>query len=106
MPTPVSRSFMQTLKAKMDEEKRMKGVNDRVSHVYHRTIEVAELYSDKSYKYRLTHEQGYGPFTSSDTFYKDNMADILVGIQRLFPDCSVTHVNAGSAFEAIVIDWS
>lgn len=106
MPTPVSRSFIRTLKAKKDEENRMKGVNDRVNHVYHRTIEGAELYSDKSYKYRLTHQEMHGAFTFSDTFYKDNMADILVGIQRLFPDCSVRHVNAGSAYEAIVIDWS
>lgn len=108
MPTPVTREFLLTLKAKKDEEKRMKGVYDRVNHIYSKTLDSAGLCSDTFYKFRLTHQERHGDFTFSDTFYREtnNMADILVGVQRLFPDCFVTRVNTDSAFECIIIDWT
>jgi hypothetical protein len=106
MPTPVSRKFLRELKAKKDEEKRIKGVNERVNYIYNKTIEAAELYSDTSYKFPLTYQERHGGFSISDFFYGENMRDILVCLQIVFPDCSITRVHEGSAFEGILIDWS
>jgi hypothetical protein len=34
------------------------------------------------------------------------MRDILVCLQIVFPDCSITRVHKDSAFDGILIDWS
>jgi len=106
MPTPVTREFLLTLKVKKDEEKRIKGVNERVNHIYHKILDAAELYSGTSYKFPLTHQERHGEFTFSDSFYKDNMREILICLQILFPDCIVTHLNKDLIFECIMVNWS
>lgn len=106
MPTPVSRKFLRGLKAKKDHEKRIKGVNERVNHIYNKTLDAAELYSETSYKFPLTYQERHGGFSICDFFYGENIRDILVCLQIVFPDCSITHVHKDSALEGILIDWS
>lgn len=108
MPTPVCRDFLRGLKAKKEDEKRIKGVNERVNHIYYKVIESAELYSYTSYKYPLTQQELSGLFSVSDTFYREkmNMKDILICLQLLFTDCIVMHVHQGTAIEGILIDWT
>jgi hypothetical protein len=107
MPTPVSREFLRTFKSKRDEEKRIKGVNERAKHIYDKTLEAAELYTATFYRYPLT-ERYHGEYSFSDPFYKENtnMIDILLCVQTLFPDCKVTRVHGDTRYESIVIDWS
>lgn len=108
MPTPVSREFLRSLKAKKDDEKRIKGVNERVNHIYNKTLEMAELYKDTFYRYPLAHQERHGEFSFPDTFYREgtNMKDILICLQFVFPDCKITHVHHDTSFEGILIDWS
>ena len=107
MPTPVSREFLRNLKANKDEEKRIKGVNQRAKHIYNKTLEAAELYTTTFYRYRLT-DYHHGEYSFSDSFYREdtNMIDILLCVQTLFPECKVTRVQGDTAFESIIIDWS
>lgn len=110
MPIPVSREFMRGLKAKKEDEKRIKGVNQRVEHIYNMTLDAAVIFSNTFYSYPIiqVQEGRQGKLISSDSFYREgtNMKDILVCLQILFPDCLVTHVNQGSENEGILIDWS
>jgi hypothetical protein len=106
MPTPVSRKFLRDLKAKKDEEKRIKGVQERVNYIYNMTLESAELHSHTFYRFPLTHQERHGEYTFYDSFYSENMVDILVGVQTVFPDCKVTRVHGDTAYESILIDWS
>ena len=137
---------MRALKPKKDEENRIESVKKSVERVYSHAISAAEKSTDTSYSFDIDpHQTRMRPHQTvmkmrpnqfNDTvgleykFYKDNMEDILSGLQKLFPGCSVKlvnmctgndgkrydistmdekmlpFINKQNAFECIVVDWS
>lgn len=143
MSIPMSRDEMRGMKAKKDEELRIKKLNQTIQMIYRNTISVAETSTNTTYSLDIDpqkirqrilpmnypHQQNHPP-NSEYQFYKDNMTEILSGLQDLFPGCIVKlakmctgndgkrydistmdekmlpFINQQQAFECIVIDWS
>jgi len=125
---PMDRNTMRGLKEKKDEEARIEKVKFRVSQIYHLAVRQAQTTTNTTYSLDIDTQQNQ--YNSEYQFYKDNMEEILSGLQRLFPDCSVKLVkmcvgydgkrydistidekmlpfmNHKQAFECIVVDWS
>ena len=80
--TPITRDEMRGLKAKKDEENRLREINSIVKEIYNMTIRNAEQTSDLSFKYPIQHPA-----------YEKNITDILSALQLLFPECLVEYKN-------------
>ena len=78
----ITRDEMRGLKAKKDEENRLREINNIVNEIYRKTIETAERTSDLSLKYPIQHPT-----------YEKNITDILSALQVLFPECLVEYKN-------------
>jgi len=101
---PMSRELMLGLKAKKDEEMRLEKINIRVRHIYIQAVNAAESFGFTSYNYPI--DQWRNPNAGYD-FYINNMKEILDGLQKLFPDCSINYTVTGeNGPESILIDWS
>jgi hypothetical protein len=79
---PITRDEMRGLKAKKDEENRLREINRIVKEIYNMTIQKAEQTSESSFKYPIQHPS-----------YEKNITDILSGLQVLFPECLVEYKN-------------
>jgi len=132
-PTPVSRAYMQALKAKKDEEKRLKDEEERltrirqvVQHIYTQAINTAGQTTNTSFKYEIPNIHN-APYNISIIA---NMKEIIGELETLFPGCSVKHtqmaqgrdgklydlssvdenlrplMNVNRTVEGIVVDWS
>jgi len=127
---PLTRDEMLNLKTKTDEKIRMDKVKDIVNYIYGYAANQAMSKTDTTYEYKFTGPQGTaGPYVPYD-FYTKNMADILSGLQELFPGCLVMtkklvmgqdgkmydmalmnesilpFINQSLSQEYIVIDWT
>ena len=80
--TPITRDEMRGLKAKKDEESRLREINILVNNIYTRTILTAQQTSELSFKFHIQHPA-----------YEKNITDILSALQVLFPDCLVEYKN-------------
>jgi len=78
----ISRDEMRGLKAKKDEENRLREINEAVKDIYDKTIQNAEQSSDLSFKYQIRFPT-----------YEKNIIDILSALQVLFPECLVEYKN-------------
>lgn len=76
---PYSRDSLRLMKSQKDEETRVNNINNTILSIYNNALQVATTTTDTSFKYCIT----------GNTFIMTNMADILSGLQILFPDCSV-----------------
>ena len=135
MSTPMSRYEMRGLKSKNDEKLRSEKVNKCVNEIYRQSVQMAGSSTNTSYSLNINPNNHRIVLNNINTnseynFYKDNMEEILSGLQRLFPDCSVRlsnmctgndgkrydiskmdekmlpFINHKNAFECIVVDWS
>jgi len=79
---PITRDEMRGLKAKKDEENRLRGINILVNNIYNRTIQTAQQTSELSFKYPI-----------QDNTHENNITDILSALQLLFPECLVEYKN-------------
>lgn len=79
---PITRDEMRGLKAKKDEENRLREINDAVKEIYHNAIRNAEQTLELSFKFPIRHPS-----------YEKNITDILSGLQVLFPECLVEYKN-------------
>jgi hypothetical protein len=121
------RESMQFLRAQTIEEQRQQHIYRIVSEIYMSAVGTARNTNETRYLYMVP-EDG---MTISE-FHMTNMADILHGVQSLFPDCSVKHTKIAMAqtpdgvfidvsrmdeshniymnsiriWECIVVDWS
>ena len=101
---PISRESMRILRAQKEEERRIQQVEGEIAKIYQSAIRTAENTNDSRYLHPLD-----SPFRPPLEFYKMNMAEILAGVQYLFPGCSVKHTTRDAAPYAggyIVVDWS
>ena len=79
---PITRDEMRGLKAKKDEENRLREINSIVNEIYRNTIHTAEHTSESSFKYPIRHP-----------IHEKNITDILRALQILFPECLVEYKN-------------
>lgn len=138
MANPMNRDAMRGMKAKKDEELRTQKINTCVMRIYNEAIRYAETNSGTFYSLDIDRQQvskrllqpGCTIVGTEYQFYKDNMEEILSGLQDLFPGCTVKlakmctgndgkrydiskmddkmlpFINQQNAFECIVVDWS
>lgn len=78
--TPMSRDAMRELKAKNDEEQRLRGVQQNISGIYNNALQAAKSSSMTKWSREIQ---------AHEVFLVKNMDDILSGLQNLFPDCSI-----------------
>jgi hypothetical protein len=122
--TPVSRTYLQTLKAKKDEEQRQMRIKQTVQSVYSQAIHTASQATKTSFEYQIGQGGIHNPFQLAD------VKEIIGELETLFPDCSVKYtqmaqgrdgklydvsslddklrplLNLNSPKECIVVDWS
>ena len=106
----VSRSYMQTLKAKKDEEKRIKDEEQRlirikqiVQNIYEQALKTAGQTTSNSFEYRIPNT---GMSSSSCPFHAANMKEIIGELESLFADCSVKHTQMGQGRDGKLYDIS
>ena len=80
--TPITRDEMRGLKAKKDEENRLREINNLVREIYNNTIQTAQQTSESSFKYPIRYPN-----------QENNITDILSALQVLFPECLVEYKN-------------
>jgi hypothetical protein len=105
---------MRVLKAKVDEETRLKRVDSIVRGIYHYTVSAAEKSTDTSFKMEIpkTHQMRTNTNSRqyqvhvSDPFYIENMRDILSGLQELFPGCTVSNSTLSKGTDGKFYDIS
>lgn len=78
---PLSREDLQGLRAKREEESRLRFVRNAVTIVYNGVVSKAEK-GETSYTFPLT--------KLGTDFFGETISDILVEIRSLFPRCCVT----------------
>ena len=78
----ITRDEMRGLKAKKDEENRLREINEVVKEIYNNTIRSAEQTSDLLFKYPIRYP-----------IHEKNITDILSALQVLFPECLVEYKN-------------
>jgi len=78
----ITRDEMRGLKAKKDEENRLREINEVVKEIYNNTIQTAERTSDLLFKYTIRYP-----------IHEKNITDILSTLQVLFPECLVEYKN-------------
>ena len=98
-PVPISRSALQQLKAKTDEENRKKQVKKAATILYREVLRIATTSSETSRKFQLQKTApGIAVLASRSpmdlhpndmNFILDNQADILQELRSLFPDSVV-----------------
>lgn len=115
-PTPVSREYMRSLKAKKDETQRLAEVENQIKHIYNQALNAAATSLDTSYRFELPDDQ-YAFIRSvvslkkemtipHQDFFRTNIYDILRGLQCLFPDCKVERVTLARAQDGKMYDIS
>ncbi len=106
----MSRTMMQELKAQKDEEARQGQIKAIVTQIYNGAYTCAKNGQGTSYNYPIPIVNTPAHLTpnvpclsrpgisfpapykkSSDPFHLENMPDILASLQRLFPECTISH---------------
>jgi hypothetical protein len=98
----MSRHTMRELKANTEEAARIQRVKEIVQHVYQAAVQTAKSSYATSYNHQLPPQNRHQP----DLFYVKNMADILAGLQELFPGCDVSHTLLARGTDGKMYDIS
>jgi hypothetical protein len=85
--TPMTRDEMRSLKDKTDEENRVRQVEQCVERMYTCAINTAKTFTSSQWRAEFYNGQCREGFDGM--FVIKNINDILSGLRRLFPDCSV-----------------
>jgi hypothetical protein len=86
-PTPMSRDEMRSLKAKTDEENRLRQVEQHVKIMYDSAMNTARTSTNS--QWRTEFHNGRSSQGLDATFAITNIDDILKRLQVLFPHCSI-----------------
>ena len=94
---PMNRVDMQQLKEKHDEGNRIQFINQTVANIYNTALAHARSNNiNKSYNYSINQQP----------LIVKNMPDILIKLQELFPDCSITHTLMAKGSDGKMYDIS
>ena len=91
-PIPVSRDEMRSLKAKTDEENRVRRVEQHVKIMYDAAMNTARTSTNTQWRAEFHNGQGgvaLDGMALDGMFVMTNIDDILSGLKVLFPECSV-----------------
>lgn len=91
MLVPITRQEMRNLKCQVDEEIRLEKVQNIIRDIYTNVTNYARSNTNTTYEYKVPHPQEKSPDRYSNEFYIKNMIEILTKLEKLFPDCSVSH---------------
>jgi len=103
--TPISREELRKMKAEHDEKGRQEMEKRRLKQV---EAIIAKVYSSVMYAAKNKKDTSYGyPIKSDEKEFlltKDNMNDVIKGLQAAFPDCSVKYVEYGRGLDGKLRD--
>ena len=103
----MNRVDMQQLKEKYDEGNRIQFINQTVTDIYNRALEHARSKTDKSYNYQISGNISMQNINiTRNPKIIENMPDILIKLQELFPDCSITHTLMAKGSDGKMYDIS
>jgi len=104
--TPISREELRQMKAEHDEKRRQERENSRlreieriIADVYSSVTWVAKSKAETSYTYAVVNYD-----EKEFLLTKDNMNDVIKGLQAAFPDCSVKYVEYGRGLDGKLRD--
>jgi DNA repair ATPase RecN len=112
---PISRIDLQQLKAKKDEQNRLRDeqnrlnqINQIVNQIYSAVVYIAETKIVTSYNYQIQQQQ-FQSDQPNKMFYDKNKDDIINGLKTLFPDCLIDYKmlsrgNDGKMYDITNID--
>ena len=103
--TPISREELRRMKAEHDEKGRQDMEKRRLRQV---EVIIASVYSSVTYAAKNKTDTSYGYVVKSGEkeflLTKDNMNDVIKGLQAAFPDCSVKYVEYGRGLDGKLRD--
>ena len=90
---PISAKEMGVLKQKKKEKERLSTLKRLLKLIYDATLNYGEKSIGTRYIYKsivpfCQHNEFYN---HNETFIKDNLNDIMTGLERLFPDCDIEY---------------
>jgi len=107
-PVRVSRSTLLGLKAKKEEEERIRMIGSIIYNIFNEVMQIAKTTTNTTYKIPIQ------DMIRRNLKIEDNIPDILDRLRNLFPDSKVElkdisrhlHGNTYDQQEYILIDWS
>jgi hypothetical protein len=103
---PISRQEMRNLKCQVDEEIRIEKIQTILRDIYNTVTNYARSNTNTTYEYKVPHPQEKSPDRYTNEFYIKNMIEILTNLEKLFPDCSVSHSVLGRGRDGKLYDLS
>jgi len=100
---PIGRECMRKLYSSEQEEVRIKKVKEIVSEIYDDVIGAAKICNHTSYNFKIPLP---GQNKRLNQIYMENMRDILINLEYLFPGCSVVHTVLSAARDGKLYDIS
>ena len=104
---------MRVLKAKVDEEARLKRIDSIVRGIYTQAVGAAQkgessfkMEIPKTSQMRTDANNRQYHLHASDPFYIENMREILSGLQELFPACTVSNSTLSKGTDGKFYDIS
>lgn len=97
-PVPINRAELAELRAKIVQEQRIASINNIIRSIYNYVINAAKSTSDTKYNYIIQQYEA--------SFMKENMKDIMVLLQQLFPDCQISHTLLARGIDGEMYDIS
>jgi len=94
---PMSRKSLQQLNFETNEKIRLDKINSIVENIYTKVINTAKNTQYKTYEFPIPRQNnkppGYVGYSGlMDDFYNKNMSDIILNLQKVFPDCDISHL--------------
>jgi len=94
---PMSRQSLQQLNYINNEAQRLDKINTIVENIYNKVIHYAKHSQCKKFEFPIPRENnkppGYVGYSNlMDDFYNKNLSDIILNLQKVFPDCDVSHL--------------
>jgi len=90
IPQPIYRESLQKLNIETIEYNRLVKINSIVSEIYKQVIYVAKNTQNKIYEFPIPRENDRSLLINN--FYKENISDIILSLQKIFPDSIVAHL--------------
>lgn len=93
----MSRKSLQQLNFETNEKIRLDKINSIVENIYTKVINTAKNTQYKTYEFPIPRQNnkppGYVGYSGlMDDFYNKNMSDIILNLQKVFPDCDISHL--------------
>lgn len=100
---PIGRELMKKLYTTTQEEVRIKKVKEIVSEIYDEAVRAAKICNLTTFNFKIPLP---GQDKKLNQTYMENMRDILINLEYLFPGSSISHTVLSAARDGKLYDIS